>query len=163
IMATHDLIQGQLLSDKIAILNGEISQIGSPDEVFRKPKTKFVADFVGVKNLINGTAKILDNNLTIIDTGNINIYSSTQMSGKVHAGIRPEEIIISTKKVETSARNVLKGKVKELIDTGALVNLKIDVGEIFTVLMTRQSFLDLKINLGKELWIYFKASAVHVF
>ncbi|GAB4306847.1 MAG: ABC transporter ATP-binding protein [Methanobacteriaceae archaeon] len=164
VMATHDLIQGQRLSDEIAILNKRIFQIGTPEEVFRKPNHKFVADFVGVKNVIKGWAKPQNEGLTTIKSENISIYSSTPAEGEVFISIRPEDITLSLKKVNTSALNKLEGIVKNIIDRGPLIHLNIKVGqELFIVYMTRKSFLDMDINIGTKLWLEFKASAVHSF
>ncbi len=164
IMATHDLIQGQRLCDEIAILNHEIFQIGSPEDVFSKPKNRFVADFVGVKNIIQGHAEAASEGLSAIKTSSLTIYSSESLNGPVHVSIRPEDITLSLNKVETSALNEFKGKVTEISKQGALVNVKINVStEIFMVYMTRKSFLDMELSLGSPVWIQFKASAVHVF
>lgn len=164
IMATHNLLQGQRLSDEIALLNRKIYQIGRPEEVFRKPRNKFVADFVGMKNVKKGFIREkTPENLTVIDLGETQIYSSTSLEGEVFVSIRPEDITVSRKKVEISALNEFKGTVKEIKDTGTLIHLQVDVGEVFTVYMTRKSFLDLMISLGSSIWIQFKASAVNVF
>jgi tungstate transport system ATP-binding protein len=164
IMATHDLIQGQRLCEEIAILNHEIYQIGSPEDVFSKPKNRFVADFVGVKNIIHGHAEAASEGLSAIKTDSLTIYSSESLNGPVHVSIRPEDITISLNKVETSALNEFKGKVTDISKQGALVNVKIKVStEIFMVYMTRKSFLDMELNLGSPVWVQFKASAVHVF
>ena len=164
IIATHDLIQGQRLCDEIAILNHEIYQIGSPEDVFSKPTSRFVADFVGVKNIIQGNAESASEGLSGIKTGSLTIYSSESLKGPVYVSIRPEDITLSLNKVETSALNEFKGEVAEISKQGALVNVKINVSsEIFMVYMTRKSFLDMELNLGSPVWIQFKASAVHVF
>jgi molybdate/tungstate transport system ATP-binding protein len=161
---THNFDEALMLADRIAIMrNGEISQVGTSTEIFRHPADKFVADFVGAENIIEGTAKKDGERLTIIDTGNISIYSTEQKQGHVHITVRPEDIILSTQKVETSARNVFKGPIRGIIDTGALIKLTIDVGEPLVVFLTRQSFLDMELNIGKSVWTYFKATAVHVF
>lgn len=162
ILATHDLLQGQRLSDEIAILNQEIFQIGKPEEIFRKPKSRFVADFVGVKNVLKGTAYILEG-LSKIYTGNTTIFSSTKIKGDVCLSIRPEDITLSLKSVKTSALNEFKGIITKIDENGSLVHVNVDVGDIFTIYMTRKSFLDLNISLGSEVWIQFKASAVHIF
>ena len=158
------MIQGQRLSDEIAILNKRIFQIGKPEEVFQRPRNKFVADFVGMKNVKNGqvTSKTPDN-LTVIDLGEIKIYSYTPLEGKVFVSIRPEGLTLSKERVESSALNQFNGTVTGITDTGALINLEVNVGQIFTVYMTRKSFLDLKITVGSSIWLQFKASAVHVF
>ncbi|MGC9517605.1 MAG: ABC transporter ATP-binding protein [Methanomicrobiales archaeon] len=164
IMATHDLVQGQRLSDEIAILNKKIFQIDIPENVFRKPNHKFVADFVGVKNVIKGDAIISPGGLTTVKKEDISIYSSTPAEGEVYVSIRPEDITISLERVETSALNKLEGKVKQIKDVGSLIHLKIAVAnEIFIVYMTRKSFIDMNITLGTPLWLEFKASAVHLF
>ena len=161
---THNFDEALMLADRIAIMrNGEISQVGTSTEIFRHPADKFVADFVGAENIIEGIAKKDGAKITIVDTGNISIYSTEQKEGHVHITVRPEDIILSTQKVETSARNVFKGQIKEIVDTGALIKLTIDVGEPLVVFLTRQSFLDMELNIGKSVWTYFKATAVHVF
>ena len=161
---THNFDEALMLAHRIAIMrNGEISQVGTSTEIFRHPADKFVADFVGAENIIEGIAKKDGAKITIVDTGNISIYSTEQKEGHVHITVRPEDIILSTQKVETSARNVFKGQIKEIVDTGALIKLTIDVGEPLIVFLTRQSFLDMELNIGKSVWTYFKATAVHVF
>ena len=161
---THNFDEALMLADRIAIMrNGEISQVGTSTEIFRHPADKFVADFVGAENIIEGIAKNGGAKLTVIDTGNISIYSTEKKEGHVHITVRPEDIILSAQKVETSARNVFKGQIKEIVDTGALIKLTIDVGDPLIVFLTRQSFLDMELNIGKSVWTYFKATAVHVF
>ena len=161
---THNFDEALMLADRIAIMrNGEISQVGTSTEIFRHPADKFVADFVGAENIIEGIAKNGGTKLTVIDTGNISIYSTEKKEGHVHITVRPEDIILSAQKVETSARNVFKGQIKEIVDTGALIKLTIDVGDPLIVFLTRQSFLDMELNIGKSVWTYFKATAVHVF
>jgi tungstate transport system ATP-binding protein len=163
IMATHNLIQGQKLSDKIAILNQKIFQIGTPEEVFLKPAHKFVAEFVGVKNVKKGMANSIEPYLTLIELETINIYSTSSLEGLVYASIRPEDITLSNMKVLSSALNEFKGNVKAILDNGGIVELKVDVGEDFTVHMTRKSFLDMELTIGSPVWLQFKASAVNVF
>jgi molybdate/tungstate transport system ATP-binding protein len=164
IHVTHNFDEALILADRIAIMrNGRISQVGTSTEIFRKPADKFIADFVGSENILKGIAKKDGEKLTVIDTGNISIYSTEQKEGHVHITVRPEDIILSKEKVETSARNVFKGHVKKIVDNGALIKLTIDVGDPLVVFLTRQSFLDMELNIGKTVWTYFKATAVHVF
>ena len=139
-----------LLIESLYYVHGEISQVGNSTEIFRHPKDKFVADFVGVENIIFCIARESGGKLTVIDTGNISIYSSEQKEGNVYITVRPEDITLSMEKVSTSARNVFNGPVKEMIDQGALIKLTIDVGEPLVVFLTRQSFLDMELNIGKS-------------
>lgn len=163
IIATHNLIQGQHLSDEIAILNKKIFQIGKPEEVFRKPKSRFVAEFVGVKNVKKGTSSKVEDNLTVINTGTLKVYASSTVEGDVYLSIRPEEITLSKSEVQTSALNEFNGEIKEIKDSGGILDLKIDAGEVFSVYMTQKSFSDMGLTIGSRVWLQFKASAVNVF
>ncbi|MGB9936116.1 MAG: ABC transporter ATP-binding protein [Methanobacterium sp.] len=164
IMTTHDLSQGQKLADEMVILNnGIISQKGSPEEIFTKPNDKFVADFIGIPNLMTGKVETDHNGLISINTGSIKIYTLTEKEGKVNFSVRPDEITVSKEEVLTSARNTIRGKVKKINDTGYLIKLLVDTGELFTVFITRESLEELNISLGTSVWLNFKASAVHVF
>jgi tungstate transport system ATP-binding protein len=164
IMTTHDLSQGQKLADRMVILNdGHILQSGKPEEVFRKPKNKFVADFVGIENVMGGEAKEIGDGMVSIKTDSITIFTLTEKRGNVNLSIRPDEITISKEKIKTSARNSIQGEVQEIIDTGSLIRLIINAGELFTVFITRESLTDLGITIGTPVWMYFKVSAVHVF
>ncbi|MDR1818644.1 MAG: ABC transporter ATP-binding protein [Methanobrevibacter sp.] len=164
IHVTHNFDEALILSDRIAIMKkGTIAQVGDSVEIFRHPSTKFVAEFVGVENIFKGTAKKVDDGLTVVDTGNISIYSTQEREGSVHLTLRPEDISVSLDKVQTSAKNVFKGGIKEIIDKGAIIKLMIDIKEPLIVFLTRQSFLEMGLNIGKEVWIYFKATAVNTF
>ncbi|MGZ7136352.1 MAG: ATP-binding cassette domain-containing protein [Methanobacterium sp.] len=164
IMTTHNLSQGQKLADRMVMLNnGHILQSGTPDEIFRKPKDKFVADFIGIENVMNGEVIGSENDLVSIKIDSITIFAITEKRGNVNLSIRPDEITISKDKIKTSARNNIQGEVQEIIDTGSLIMLIINSGELFTVFITRESLSDLGITIGTLVWMYFKASAVHVF
>ena len=101
VMATHNLIQGQRLCDEIAIINKRIFQIGKPEEIFRKPKNSFVADFVGMKNVIKGKSTKINHTLISISIGEIDVYASSNLEETVYMSIRPEDITVSKIKVKT--------------------------------------------------------------
>lgn len=164
LMTTHDLSQGQKLADEMVILNnGYISQMGTPEDIFKKPKDEFVADFIGIENLMTGEVETNNNGLISINTGLIKVFTITEKRGKVNFRVRPDEITISKEKIRTSASNTICGKVQEIVDTGSLIRLVINAGEFFTVFITQKSLKELKISVGNPVWIYFKASSVHVF
>ncbi|MBU2565857.1 MAG: ABC transporter ATP-binding protein [Candidatus Thermoplasmatota archaeon] len=161
VMATHSIPYS--IIDKISVMNkGRICQTGVPDEIFRKPSSEFVANFVGAENIFTGTAETREN-ITEIKIKNIVLYSTVRKSGKVNVSVRPEDIIISKEKMKSSARNVLSGNVVEVKDKGAIIQLKIDCGLPFTAVITRQSFLDLNINIDSGIYLYFKAGNMHLF
>ncbi|MCD6512499.1 MAG: ABC transporter ATP-binding protein [Thermoplasmata archaeon] len=163
IHVTHSRQEAILLADRIAVINhGEILQIGKPEDIFRKPKNRFIAEFVGVENLFKGVARKV-NNITLFETGNVKMYSSMHIYGDVYASIRPEDIIISLKKVESSARNCIYGTIKEMVDMGNVVRITVDCGVPFMVNITHESMRDMNLEPGKKVWLLFKAQNVNLF
>ncbi len=166
IYVTHDRIEAITLGDRIGVMNqGKIIQIGTPNEIFRKPKDEFVAQFTGFENIIEGTSKYdPESRLAIINCGSFEIQAATLREGKVKACIRPEDVAISIIPPKSSIRNILGGKVSEIQDQGPLVRLKviIDGDQEVSAFITHQSFIDLKIHINKEVFIGFKAAAIQI-
>jgi len=151
------------LADKIAVINkGVILEIGSPEKIFTSPRNAFVAEFVGFENIFKGKAR-REGDITVVDIGSVEIVASEPAEGEVIAAIRPEEIVLSLKPVDTSARNVIKGRITEIVPETYIVKLRVDVdGVQFTVYVTRKSFLEMKIDVGCKVSLIFKASSVRI-
>jgi multiple sugar transport system ATP-binding protein len=100
IYVTHDQIEAMTMADKIVVLNaGEISQIGSPLDLYHRPDNLFVAGFIGSPkmNFINGRVRSADGSRLLIDLGNLGAIelprTSTAVAGQdVTLGIRPEHL-----------------------------------------------------------------------
>ena len=98
-----------------------------------------------------------------MDVGNgVQIEATVQRQGETSVFVSPQDIILSKSAVESSARNVFKGRITEISDLGSLVKLKVDVGKPFTVQITKRSFSEMGLNLNAEVFIAFKASSVQV-
>jgi tungstate transport system ATP-binding protein len=164
VMATHDMSQGQRLARLIGvIINGELAQIGAPIDIFTLPKSKEVAEFVGVENILNGEIVSKEGELTQIKVNGciINTVNSFDIGEKVYILIRPEVIIFSLSPDDTSARNVLKGKVNSITTVGHMVRLEVDCGFSLLGTITKHAAQDLNIAIGKEVYAAFKATAIH--
>jgi len=163
VIATHNIFQAKNLPSTIALMdNGGISQVGTPAEIFGK-LSKTLASFAAVENSFAGRARVTDAGTTLIDVGNgVEIEASVQVSGEVSVFISPEDIILSKARLTSSARNVLKGKIIEILDKDSIVRLKVDAGKPFVVQITRKSFNEMGLNLGAELYLAFKASSVQI-
>jgi len=163
IMSTHRFEEAISLADRIAVIqNGEILQVGTPGEIFRKPESKRVAQFVGLENLFEGISEIKEE-ISEIYVNEIKIYAATPKEGKVRLIVHPESVIVSREKLVSSARNNFKGKIIETSDKGVLVKVVVDVGIPVIALVTRRSFEELNLNINSEVYVSFKASDVHVF
>ncbi|MDD4253131.1 MAG: ATP-binding cassette domain-containing protein, partial [Methanoculleus horonobensis] len=92
---THHFEDIFALADRVAVMqDGRIVQAGSPDEVFRRPTTEFVAAFTGMENVYCGVSRVR-NGEAAIDLGEIVVRTVTTIEGDVCVGIRPEEVILS--------------------------------------------------------------------
>jgi molybdopterin-binding protein len=159
---THDYEEALSLGSRVAVIDhGKILQTGTPEEVFRTPKSEFVAHFVGVKNFF--PAKILrenDRTFGIIGEG---LKIRCEIDDAAVAGyliIPSEDIFISKENVESSALNNFQGTVREIIPAARGMELKIDIGIPMHALITRESVGTLGIVPGSAVWIHFKATAV---
>lgn len=96
IFVTHDQDEAFVLGDRVAVMrDGKIEQIGSPDELYRTPATKWVASFVGEANFVPGT---VNHSTTHADTvlGQIPlVYATERVVGTVDVLIRPEQVALA--------------------------------------------------------------------
>lgn len=168
---THDYEEALALSSKIGVVeNGKIIQVGKAEDVFKKPKSEFVAKFIGVKNFYKGTLLekekscyfILKNNKEIKFT--VSAVSTYQMSEDAVAIIKSENVILSLAHLNSSARNIFKGVVREIEKVGYGFELKIYIDKEFIIYskITVESYLSMKVKEGQEIFVNFKASAVEL-
>jgi molybdate/tungstate transport system ATP-binding protein len=172
IHVTHDFEEALALADRLAVMNaGEIVQSGEADEVFRRPASPFMARFLGVENVLRGKVSRSVGGETrngsffnaVFESGALKLSVVAEREGAGRVAIRPEQITVSKEPLHSSALNNLAGVVKNIERSGPLVRLTIDTGQIFIAALTVQSFEALEIAEGSQVWLSFKATAVHVF
>ncbi|MCD6286743.1 MAG: ABC transporter ATP-binding protein [Anaerolineae bacterium] len=164
IHVTHNFEEAVALGDRIAVLNsGHIVQVGLPDEIFRKPASEFVARFVGVRNILQGDLQPAEGGYKLLALDGIQIAVVTELTGRVRASIRPEDIFIFQELRRSSVRNTFRGRIVEIADRGTLLYVTVHLPPDLTCVITRRSLEELELTVGQEVSIGFKASAVHVF
>ena len=160
---THDFNEALVLADRIGIMNnGQILQVNTPEEVFQKPASEFVAQFVGVDNIYQGSI-LIEGGQKYVDLDSLMLQVTSDLQGKVRVAIRPENIIISREAMASSARNMLKGTIINIIPCGTFYKVVLDVGIPLTAIITPQAVGELNLEIGEQAWAIFKASAVHTF
>jgi spermidine/putrescine transport system ATP-binding protein len=119
IYVTHDQEEALTMSDRIAIMyGGNLEQIGTPKEIYEKPKSKFVADFIGESNIFYGVANKVENDEIEIklENGSVSaINSQVENNEIIYVLVRPENIKLSKEPV---GGFTLIGKVKEHVYIG---------------------------------------------
>ena len=165
VMATHDMLQGQRLADRIGVLmDGEILEVGEPSKIFSAPKRKRVAEFLGIENILAGVITGKDDTLVTItldaDSSVIQAISEQEMGEKVYAIMRPEDVTLSLIGDHSSARNVFAGEVTKITGAGPLVRVKINCGFPLISLVTKMSAVELGFAVGMKVYARFKATAI---
>jgi len=163
VQITHHFDDVFATADRIAIMReGRIVQVGETSDVFLHPADTFVAEFLGIGNMIRGTSSRAGYIAVITPATGPVFYASSRVSGDVVATLHAEDVIVSLAPFASSARNCLHGTVSEIIPFGSTVRVIIDVGFPLTALLTRESCHDLQIEVGSRVYATFKATAVHV-
>lgn len=116
----------------------------------------------GASNQYQGTV-FTDQEETFVTVADVNIHVHTDLTGEVKLSIRPEDIILSLEPFTSSARNIFKGKVVDLVANATGVKVVLDIGIPLVALITKKSMEAMHITLGGELYAVFKTMSIHVY
>jgi len=164
IHVTHDFEEAIALGDHIAILGeGCIKQVGTPEQIFRQPNSEFIARFAMARNIFAGEVIDRGDGNTMFCTDDIELAVVTDLRGKLHASVRPEDILISPEPLRSSARNSFCGVITYIADRGSTLYLTVNLPPDFICLVTHRSFEEMRLAEGQQVYITFKASAIHIF
>ncbi len=123
VMVTHDQEEAMTMANRIAVMSkGRVLQVGSPEEVYEHPANRFVADFIGNVNLIEGKLSVDEPDHCAVTTG-IGVVSvghgiSGALNMPVAVAIRPEKLEISKTRPDVGF-NLFHGTVKEIAYFGS--------------------------------------------
>jgi molybdate transport system ATP-binding protein len=169
LQVTHDFAEAGLLGDVAILLDaGRVLQQGPPDLVFRRPASPYVAEFLGAENVfagdVNAEAGGSSDALMEFVTGELTLHAIGDVApGPAHAVIRAEEITVAREAHASSARNHFTGTVVEVVASGALARVTVDVGGTpFVAALTTRSARELQLETGTAVHLSFKATAVHL-
>lgn len=167
VFVTHDLDEALMLGTRLAvIMNGQLRQVGAPEEVFSEPVDTEVAAFVGVETILPG--RVIENRdeLLIIqmDGHQVEAVGDALPGRAVMICLRPEDITLWKQKdmPVSSARNRLAGTITSMLPQGPLVRVTVDCGRPVSALLTRSSVREMDLQPGQSVVATFKASAVHL-
>jgi len=117
LFVTHDQEEALMLSDMIAIMNkGAVEQFGRPEEIYRTPRTQFVADFMGVTNFLDGQLLEVSGARSQVKVGAVVLvapgHAGFNAGEKVKLAIRPEKIVMTTEPPADAPARALSGAVR---------------------------------------------------
>ena len=162
IHVTHDYEEALSLGNRIAVMDhGNILQTGTPDEVFHSPRNGFVAHFIGIRNFFPAKIRLHDGIPWAETVGNLKFrLQQGQDNESGFVMIRGEDIVLSASALDSSASNVLAGRVQETTTTPLGCDVCIECGETIHALITAESVSNMSLDEGSEIWMSIKATAV---
>jgi molybdate transport system ATP-binding protein len=165
VFVTHSPIEALLFGDSIAVLEqGKVSQVGSRDELLRRPRTAYVAEFMGV-NLLQGRAgegSAAGTTEVTTRDGTVTVATGDTVSAEeLFVAVSPREITLYRTPPDGSARNLYRGRVVELVPEppfGERVRVVLDTHPPLVAEVTRAAAAELELVEGQELFASFKAT-----
>jgi spermidine/putrescine transport system ATP-binding protein len=162
IFVTHDQGEALTMSDRLVVMNaGRIEQLGAPREVYERPRTRFVAGFIGTSNLITGTVKSIDGGTAVLDTGvdeSVVVPDANEAGAQVGAQlditVRPEKIVLSDEQPE-AGRCAIRGRVTEVVYLGTATHYAIKAADGAELLVFLQNASDAEdiAHRNDEVWL----------
>lgn len=143
VYVTHDQEEALALSHRIAVMNkGKVEQLDEPSKIYSFPKNRFIADFIGECNLLEGTLAATSENALTLDVESLgpvklNESSGRQSGAKGTIAIRPEKISIAREITAADCVNRFQGKVFDYLYTGdvTLYIVETDKGKRLEVML----------------------------
>jgi len=152
IFVTHDQTEAMTLGDRIVVINnGIVEQVGTPKDIYSKPNTKFVAEFIGSPQMNIFNCKI-DNGIAKIDNNSINLNKSINVDD-ASIGIRPDDIQISD-----SGSISCKANLVEYLGSDMIIYSNMGDQEFSCKLSSK-----IDVKAGDEFKFDIQPSLVHIF
>jgi len=167
IFVTHDQSEALTMSDRVAVMNqGRVEQAASPKAVYEEPDTVFVADFLGVSNLLSGTATGADDGACAVQIGDRTLRArqgATDARGDVKVMIRPERIGVEPH--ANSGEERMPGMVERSVFLGSAYEVHVRVlgGELLKAMVANDgSVAETALESGAAVCLHLPPDALRV-
>jgi putrescine transport system ATP-binding protein len=166
VMVTHDQEEAMTMASRIAVMSeGRFLQVGAPGDIYEMPATRFVADFIGNVNLMDGKLTVDEPDHVVIDSPDCRHYVGHGISGaegmSVTVALRPEKIHLSRQQ-PTDPFNTVRGTIKELSYFGSFTvyHVQLASGAMLKVSQANvQRHRDDALTWGDEVWAHWPRTA----
>jgi putrescine transport system ATP-binding protein len=167
VMVTHDQEEAMTMASRIAVMSeGSFLQVGAPAEIYETPATKFVADFIGNVNLMDGTVSEDWPDHVIIDCTDCKQYVGHGITGTqgmaVSVALRPEKITLTRDAPADTAFNAVQGTIKEMSYFGSfsVYHVALASGAVLKVSQANtQRHRDDELTWGDRAWAHWSPLA----
>jgi spermidine/putrescine transport system ATP-binding protein len=165
IYVTHDQEEALTMSDRLAVMsNGRVEQIGPPKEVYEEPSTAYVADFLGVSNLMDAAAYGPHDGGCRIKVGEFELVAGQgepDAHGEVKIAIRPERVVLEDS--EASGANRIPGMVERIVYVGSAMQVIVHLapGETLQALLPNEGSA-LPFHQGTSVAVHLPKEALRV-
>ena len=166
VYVTHDQEEALTMSDRLAVMsNGRVEQIGSPSDVYEEPTTTYVADFLGVSNLMDATVNGSDGQgRARVRIGEFDLFAGqgdTDARGEVKVVIRPERVHLEA--TGSTGENRVPGMVERVVYVGSIMQVIVHLapGQTLQVWVQNQGE-DLPYRQGESVSVFLPADALRV-
>ena len=170
VVVTHDQEEAMTMADRIAVMDhGRIVQVATPGEIYEQPKTRFIAEFVGDVNILEGHVQGQENGLWRVKTPSADVPLTIDDPDEVlHSGqavaiaVRPEKMVIQRDPPGPGAINVLTGEVWDIGYLGdwTVYRVRLATGEILRVTRANASrFVENPIDWDEQVYVTFAPDA----
>ncbi len=163
VMVTHDQEEAMTMATRIALMDaGRIRQVGTPDEIYESPTSRFAAEFIGSINMFDGRIEEDEADyITIISPSlPVAIYVGHGVSGfegqEVGYGVRPEKMVIS-KEEPQQPYNKAQGKIEDIAYFGShsVFHVRLPSGyKVMANFANQQRWASEGMTWGDEVWVY---------
>jgi spermidine/putrescine transport system ATP-binding protein len=160
VYVTHDQGEALTMSDRIAVMNdGVIEQLGTPQEIYEHPASRFVAGFIGTSNLLTGKMTRLVGDCGVIEPGEderivVPLRGFGVTTGEdLELTVRPEKIVVSRDQGETAC--ALRGIVTEVVYLGISTSFTVTTSTGADMVVSRQNSASAGANpaRGDQVWL----------
>ena len=159
LLVTHDPVEAMAMADRLVVLeHGRVLQSGTPVEVTQRPRSRYVADLVGV-NLFRGRAS--NDVITIADGGSLVATGATD--GEVFAVVHPRTVALYRTRPDGTPRNVWEGRAVDLDFEGDRVRVRLAGSPSIVAEVTPAAVRELSLDRGDPVWVVVKATEVNVY
>jgi ABC-type Fe3+/spermidine/putrescine transport system ATPase subunit len=171
VYVTHNLSEAFIMSDRIAVMgNSRIEQIGSKTDVFDKPGSEYVAQFLGI-NEYKGKAVKAHAEVLEIEVNGVSLLASSapNLVGKnVIVTIKPENIMLSMNKSDYldfkgDSGNSIEGVITEMVQMRSSAQVTVDAGFLIKTRIPLSSIKNLGLSIGDKVNVIFRSDSFNVF